>query len=199
MAGIEIISVQQNAFRNQSNEFIGWEDLIKKKYHGKYDFRTREYETSVKNIYVTDVSSQNNPSSDIKELFARKYQRLYFKRHLPDITFSNNVEGMMYTGEAFNSTTSKRAAQLYERMNREISDNTGNYYSSTTTIYQIYYEKIRNEANANIETHNNHIKNNPSWSIIRIVFKPLRDQYYNQIEQSKKHSKSEALKDADLI
>lgn len=199
LAGIEIISVQQNAFRNNSNDFVGWEDLFKEKYRGRYDFVTSGYETSVKNIFVTDFSSQNTPSKTLKELMERKYPRLSYKANLPDIKFSDNVEGMMYTGLAFDNVKSSRGQQLYERMNREIAEVHDDYFSPTTPIYQRYYDQIREEANRNIEAHNNRIKDSPSWSIVRIIFKPLKDKYYEDIEENKKQQKTEHLKDTDII
>lgn len=80
LAGIEIISVQQNAFRNNSNDFVGWEDLFKEKYRGRYDFVTREYETYVKNIFVTDFSSQSTPSKTFKELMEKNIQYFLIKQ-----------------------------------------------------------------------------------------------------------------------
>lgn len=199
LAGIEVISVQQNAFRNNSNDFVGWEDLFRKKYRGRYDFETSGYETSVKSIFVTDFSSQNSSSKTFKELIERKYPKLSYKSHLPDITFRDDVEGMMYIGSAFDNVKSSRGRQLYERMNREIADVHGDYFSPTTPIYQRYYEQIRDEANRNIDAHNNSVKNSPSWSIVRILFKPLKNKYYNDIEKRKKHEKSEHFKDTEII
>ena len=199
LAGIEIISVQQNAFRNNSNDFVGWEDLFKEKYRERYDFVTREYETYVKNIFVTDFSSQSTPSKTLKELMEKEYSILSYKAALPDIKFSDNVEGMMYTGFAFDNVKSSRGQQLYERMNREIAEVHDDYFSPTTPIYQRYYDQIREEANKNIQAHNNRIKDSPSWSIVRIIFKPLKDKYYEGIEENKKLQKSEHLKDTNII
>lgn len=199
LAGIEIISVRQDAFRNNSKDFVGWEDLFKQKYRGRYDFNTNGYDTSVKNIFVTDVSPKNTPSNDFKELLEKRYSKLSYKTHLPDIKFSGNVEGMMYIGQAFENVKSSRGQQLHERMNREIAEAHGDYFSPTTSIYQKYYDQIRDEANRNIEAHNNSIMNSPSWSIIRIIFKPLKKKYYDDIEKDKKQKKEHNLKDVGII
>lgn len=199
LVGIEIISAQQNAFRNTSNDFVGWEDLFKEKYRERYDPLTGGYETSVKIIFVTDFCSQHKSSNTLNELMDREYPILTYKAHLPNIKFKDNVQGMLYASLAFENVKSSRGQRLYERMNRELADVHGDYLSPTTPIYQRYYEEIRDEANRNIETYNNSIKDSPSWSIIRIIFKPFKNKYYEDIEKNREQNDLENFKDVDII
>lgn len=231
LAGIEIISVQQDAIRNSPNSFYGWEDLIKQKYGSygcepsvfgvhanknnvvsasakQYSFqRSKEiseyissgYETPMKIIFVTDFSAENHPVKDLRALFENGFSKIRYKTYLPDITFKNEFEGWMYTSEAFESIKSKNGMQLYDRMNREIEDTREDRLSPKVRIYQKYYDQIREEANINILSHNRKVKDSNTYSIIRIIFKPHREMYYQDLEDQDEQQKLQNIKDLELI
>ena len=201
LAAIELISVKQSIFANNSyyRDDNGWKNLVSKKYNGLYHSNTESYETNSKSIFVTDICATSSSANNYSELLNRKYETLHRCSYSPNILFKDNIEAMMYTGYAFELTTSSRSEKLKEEMEMEIAEARGNSITPTAPIYQRYYSLIRDEANHNAKSHNDKIKNAPSYSVIRIIFKPLKDVYDYDIEIKNSLQKLEYYEDSELI
>lgn len=197
LAAIEIISHKHSIFRNHEAHY--WSDLYAKKYPQHYNGCLNGYESTYKLIDVTDISPKLAPSNNFKEVINREYEQLFFQNLLPDKEFESNVDAWMYVDLAFENINTQRAEKLKKQMDKEIATKRNDPFHPSITIYQYYYNLIRDDANKNIQLHNDKLKDAPSWSIIRIIFKPLLNQYTLDVRNTKMQKEQELHKDVDLI
>lgn len=182
LAGIEIISEKQDIFK--TGEYSrGWKTLYDKKY-------LNHYETSVKSIRVTDVCKSPIPSKSFDELVNDQFEELSYKSYYP-LEFDNFFQALIQIDNAFKEINKAKSKELYRKMLDEISEvslysNNDILVPSPHQIRMRYYRMIRNEANDNVQKQNEIIRNSPSWSVVRIIYKPLGKRYKNEEKEKEK-------------
>ena len=209
LAAVQIISQQQNAHRKGMAFNEGWYYLYYQKYGSSYNHsRSRfTYERGRKGIVITDVCASDKPFSSFEEFMENPLSTCYSNQSL------FNFRGQMDKFEAITSVSDvlrylPKSRQNY--YNQMINDDRGKRSNSTDmftrgsyVIYEQVYEKARHEANAIIERQNEinsrKHKNDPSWSVVIIAFKPLCNQYNNEARQAAEKARKEKERDLDKI
>jgi hypothetical protein len=206
LAAVQVVSHQQDAHKRGFSFNEGWKYLYYKKY-GTASFRSKfQYERGRKGIIVTDICATSNPYSTFEE-FMSKPLLISYSDHprFSALGSVNNVEAMMHAMDVLDYLPKSRKKYYQQLIDDDIAsrNKSNSPFPSSSRIYEQVYEKARHEANAIIERQNEinsrKHKNDPSWSVVIIAFKPLCNLYNNEARQAAEKARKEKERDLDKI
>lgn len=216
LAAIEIISEQQEIHRRIMNGITnneGWLPLYVSKYGISNVRKTSKYlsygrlSLFEKNNFIIEVSDLcNSPKrhdsfEDIvicppKQCYGHDFNSLKFDR-------SNNISRILSVNSLIDELPKDRADFLKQQYNNDrnriVSDNPMERISLESAIDQKYFNLILPEVQAHRDRLMNIHRNDPSWSIIIIYYKPLLEKYYHDTEMKKEQKNQERKSELEII